>query len=140
MNTGYNNYSDAYPKPIAKVENNNTEDNIYSFDIKDIDNFKKHLVIYKIVVVKAWASWCEPCKLAGKRIETLGKQLKDYIDNKYIVFLNDNIGNENSLHKGKLEVVPTFFIYFKGKLVSIYNGLEFNNFQDKIVELLNTTD
>lgn len=133
----YNNYSEAYPKKEVKIEKNITKNDIYTSDIIDVQHLNGCLNKYKIVVVKAWASWCEPCKLAGVKIEALAKQLDLYIKNNYIIFLNENINNENSLHKNKLEVVPTFFIYYKGKLASVFNGLEFDKFQDKIVEYLN---
>jgi len=133
----YNQFSDAYPKPELKKPEYVEKNYVYSSDIGDLEHFNHHLMSYKIVIVKAWSPTCQPCKHAGQKIEDLGKQLKQYIDYKYIVFLNDNVTDPNSLHKTRLQVVPTFFIYFKGKLESVFTGLEFNEFQDKIVELLN---
>lgn len=133
----YGNYTSAYPeKKQAEIPVQESE------FIKDIQsqNFGEILQVNKIVVVKAWATWCEPCKIAKEKIELLASQLTDYITNNYICFLNDNIDHENSIHKRKVDVIPTFFVYFKGQLAHVFTGVEFDNLVESIKVLLSQPD
>lgn len=133
----YGNYTSAYPekKPVAVT----SQESIYIKDIQS-QNFGELLQVNKIVVVKAWASWCEPCKVAKEKTEQLASQLVDYINNNYICFLNDNIDHEKSFHKKKVDVIPTFFVYFKGELKNVFTGVEFDNLVDVIRTYLSEPD
>ena len=136
----YGNYSSAYPekKPVASE----IEESAYVKDIQDFQNLKSALLNYKIVVVKAWAQWCQPCKLAKQKLDGLAEQLKDYISNNYIFFLSDNIDSETSVHKKMVDVVPTFFIYFRGgfKPTHVFTGVEFDKLVETIQILLSQPD
>lgn len=95
------------------------------FDIKDHDNFQEILSKFPIVVVDAWAKWCQPCKLIMPKYNDLAYDFETEFNNNRIIFLKDNIDDENSIHRADISVVPTFFIYVHGKryLVSSFSDL-----------------
>jgi thiol-disulfide isomerase/thioredoxin len=133
----YGSYNSAYPE--KKPELIPITESKYIKDIQS-QNFGEMLQVNKIVIVKAWASWCEPCKIAKEKTELLASQLTEYIDNNYICFLNDNIDHENSYHKKKVDVIPTFFVYFRGTLGHVYTGVEFDELVETIKVLLSQPD
>lgn len=73
------------------------------------DSLKKH----RVVVVDAWAKWCQPCVLLKPRFEALAMKYKD---SPYFDFFTDDIDNENSPHANKVTAVPSFFVYTDGDL------------------------
>jgi len=101
-----------------------------SFDITDVENFYKAKEMYEVIVVDAWAPWCTPCKKAGERLEELGHRYLDFVKMNRLLFLKDNIDNEESPHKKDVNVVPTFFVYVRGKLHQVYTGVEFPEFEE----------
>lgn len=80
------------------------------------DEFHHLLRQYPIIVVKTWASWCQPCKLASKKFKELADHFYPVVENKQLVLLADNIDEPHSIHAELVSVVPTFFVYFLGKL------------------------
>lgn len=139
---------EAYQQEIMSSENKSkihTSNEITQQEKKDpleisfnnelyYENLKK----YKIIVVKAWAKWCQPCLHASKKIGELSHQLQDYIKLKHLLFMSDDIDSPNSLHREKVQdfVIPAFFIYYKGELDSVYPGNEYSNFIQKLSDLL----
>ena len=73
------------------------------------DSLKKH----RVVVVDAWAKWCQPCVQLKPRFEALAMKYKD---SPYLDFFTDDIDNENSPHASKVTAVPSFFVYTDGDL------------------------
>ena len=73
------------------------------------DSLKKH----RVVVVDAWAKWCQPCVQLKPRFEALAMKYKD---SPYLDFFTDDIDNENSPHANKVTAVPSFFVYTDGDL------------------------
>ena len=73
------------------------------------DSLKKH----RVVVVDAWAKWCQPCVLLKPRFEALAMKFKD---SPFFEFFTDDIDNENSPHANKVTAVPSFFVYTDGDL------------------------
>lgn len=100
------------------------------FDIKDRENFEHILQKFPIVVVDAWAKWCNPCKLIMPKYNDLAYDFeKDFLEEK-IIFLKDHIDNDNSIHRYEVSVVPSFFIYVKGYK---YNVPSFSDLREHII-------
>jgi thioredoxin 1 len=124
----------AAPRPAAEQQAPAAEipdEQSYVLDIQSGD-FGNALNSYRIVVVKAWAKWCAPCKHLGKKMETLAHSLADYTRNRHVLFLSDDIDHPSTLHREKVEVVPTIFLYHQGKLESVYTGLDYDQFLHKL--------
>jgi len=111
----FSNYNEAYKNP-SDIDD---EKKKYVFDIDSSESFNEIIKLFPIVVVDAWASWCNPCnKILPKYIE-LAYSFKQNFDEKQIIFLKDNIENDDSIHKKIVNVVPSFFIYVYGKRFDI---------------------
>ncbi|NDE14253.1 thioredoxin [bacterium] len=162
----YGSFSDAYPDPNATIPNpaaaarplnpairpressvvrqpqpppseppaEKPQDS-YVLDIQSGD-FSGALSTYRVVVVKAWAKWCAPCKHLGQKMETLAYSLADYTRNKHVLCLADDIDHPSSIHREKVDVVPTVFVYHQGRLESVYTGLDYDQFLHKLKALL----
>ena len=100
-----------------------------SIDLLDSEHLKLLLKKFPIIIVDAWANWCRPCKLISNDYEELAHKYPK------IVFCKDNIDNENSPHKDKCEVVPTFFFYAFGNIKKL-TGADFKVIEEYINELL----
>ena len=100
-----------------------------SIDLVDSEHLNLLLKKFPIVVVDVWAQWCRPCKLIANDYEKLA--------NKYpqIIFCKDNIDNENSPHKNKCDVVPTFFFYAYGEIKKL-PGADFTAIEQYLEKLL----
>jgi thioredoxin 1 len=92
-----------------------TYDNFES-PLEEISGFKHFETCIKnhlIVIVDVYATWCGPCKILTPEFEQLAKRYPN------IKFMKDNIANEDdSVHKDRVNGVPTFIIYFKGEETS----------------------
>ena len=88
-------------------------------DLIDHSQFIKLLKKYPIIVVDAWAAWCAPCKIIAPHFEILATKYKNV---KSIIFLTDNIDNEDSEHRNKVSAIPAFFIYYNGKKIKKFVG------------------
>jgi len=108
----------------------------------------QYLSDYPVVVVKAWATWCEPCKTASKNLNILIQTLQDTYPTVFqsqvdthqrplMLFLDDNI-DEESVHRDRVSVVPTFFIYSsingQNKLQT-YTNIEFPDVETALHQL-----
>lgn len=129
----YNNYNFAYKMNEA---NTKIQERI-SFDITEDLDFERLLTMFEIVIVDVWAQWCEPCKKIANRYEELGKKYTQFINEKRIVFLKDDIDSDGSIHREYIEAVPTFFIYYKTKMYKKISGTEFNDLDGIIEQLIN---
>ena len=136
MSSSYGNYNSAYPKPQPRVETEPSDKYQWTFPIQNREHLGKAIQSFPIVVVKAWAVWCQPCKIAGQKLDAFAETLSGY--NKHILFMSENIDNEDSYFKDQVSVVPTFFVFFQGKIVKVHTGLEFDKLQESVYELLNT--
>jgi len=98
------------------------------------ETFSDILKHYPIVVVKAWASWCQPCKLASPKFQEMGQHFYPLIEKKQLVLFADNIDQPNSIHAGLVSVVPTFFVYYLGKLneAHVLTGIDFEKLSNII--------
>lgn len=107
-----------------------------SYDLMDRKTFDLALQRFEIVVVDAWAEWCTPCKQLSQHYEQIGKSLKSYVDAKRLLLLKDNIENEHSVHRNDVHVIPTFFVYIRGRLAKVFTGVEFNDFEQYLRDAL----
>jgi thiol-disulfide isomerase/thioredoxin len=103
-----------------------------SYDITNPTFFKSALPDYEMIVVKAWASWCMPCKTTAPMYEALGHRLRDFVQQDRLLLLKDNIDNEDSIHKEHVSVVPTYFVYVHGKIEKVYTGVDFEEFESLV--------
>ena len=132
----YNNYNFAYKPNFSNnsgvAATSKLEDRI-SYDITEDLDFERLLTMFEITVVDVWAQWCEPCKRIADSYEALGKKYVDFMQQKRIIFLKDDIDSDGSIHREHIEAVPTFFIYYKTKLYKKIIGTEFDEI-DGIIE------
>ena len=143
----YGSYTTAYPKKNLEEATAVIKHSEHAPELQSRGQLMEALKPNKIVVVSAWAPWCNPCKVACKKLDALittpsdprdpqSSRILDYIQNDYIQFFSDNIENEDSFHKSQVSVVPTFFIYYDKKLLDVLTNLEFDKMVVKIQQLL----
>lgn len=129
----YNNYNFAYKtsETTTKIQER------VSFDITNDLDFERLLAMFEIVIVDVWAQWCEPCKKIANRYEALGEKYNEFINEKRLVLLKDDIDSDASIHREHIDAVPTFFIYYKTKMYKKISGTEFNDLDGIIEQLIN---
>ena len=132
----YENYNKAYPRanePRQIVQENYQ----YIIPIRESKDFIEFLKKNQIVVVKAWASYCQPCKVFGEKLEELARNIYSNMNaQNLIVFLSDNIERENSIFAKQVNVIPTFFIFYRSKLMRVHTALEYKQFVNDVHELI----
>jgi thioredoxin 1 len=113
----FNTYENSYP---SVVEQTYKEENKHTFDITNASSFQEILRNYEIVVVDVWASYCSPCLNVGPLYEQLAESFRNGTEKNEIIFLKDCIDDEynESVHYPNIKAVPTFFIYYNGKVVA----------------------
>lgn len=109
-----------------------------SYDLTDQRTFQTAQSHFDIVIVDAYADWCTPCKQLAPRFEQLGHDLRKHIEVKKLLLLKDNIDNEDSFHKNDVNVVPTFFVYIRGKLTKVFTGVEFEELEKFVKNYCNS--
>ena len=114
------------PKKIEKV----------LFQLESKEHLNKVLKKHRVVIVDTWANWCGPCKHIAPKFENLARQ---HAKNKDILFMKDDIDNDNSPHKNDVNAIPTFFFYVEGKHQEKlkYTGADITNVEknlNKIIE------
>jgi thioredoxin 1 len=131
MYKSYGEYHQSYPLPANELEPNKK----YSYDLMSGNDLKAVLDKVEIILVDAWAPWCQPCKKAGQKFEALGQKFESFLQQKRLLLLKDNIDDEeNSHHRPLVEVVPTFFIYVQGKLKDMVTGLDFDRLESFLTD------
>ena len=86
----YGSYNQSYP---AANETQPTKK--YSYDLVDGKDLMAVLDTVEIILVDAWAPWCQPCKKAGQKFEALGQKFEPFIEQKRLLLLKDNIDQED---------------------------------------------
>lgn len=94
------------------------------FDIRSNEELEKILQDFPIVVVDVWAAYCNPCKMLMPKYERIARKFERHFHNRHIIFLKDNIEQNQDIHKPHVRVVPTFFIYVRGQRYHIANFSE----------------
>ena len=91
-------------------------------ELKDVNHLKFALKCSRVVVVKAEAEWCEPCKVLAPKYEELAASCANIAGG--FAFFTDDVDKENSPHAAKVTAVPTFFVYTDGDPVpkKIFTG------------------
>lgn len=132
----YENYHKAYPNTMER-QKAVQENNQFIIPIRDPNDFMQSLKQNKIVVVKAWASYCQPCVIFGEKLEALAQNIYSNINQpNIIIFMSDNIEKENSIFAKRVNVIPTFFIYYNSQLVRVHTALEYKQFVSDVHELI----
>jgi len=76
-------------------------------DIETRDDFKKLLTENRVVVIKASAIWCNPCKKIAPYVDDLFKQLPS---NVYLICLDVDEGEDLSTFL-RIRKLPTFISF-----------------------------
>ena len=125
----YSSFSKAYQKDDVVNDNDNKTAEFFgerfTYDIRNKEELNNVMKEFEMVVVEGYADWCQPCKHAGKKFEELGYALQKLFEMKRVILFKDNIDLEDSPHRDKIDVVPTFFIYIRGRLVKVFTGVDF---------------
>jgi thioredoxin 1 len=93
--------------------------------IEDKETLLRH---NKIVVVDIYADWCGPCKTSAPLFAELYEKYKDYC-----VLVKENVDLKMS---PTVQVIPTFQIFFEGKLNSQITGINLKEVEEKIISLI----
>ena len=103
--------------------------------IDERNEFVRSLKNGRILIIKAYANWCGPCKKIAPHFEQLAKIHKD---KDYIIFTKDNIDNEHSPHREIVSAIPTFFFYFEGKKQDklTYTGADITHVEKSINKII----
>ena len=118
---------DGAPHGVKPVPKSNI-----TIELKDANHLKFALKNSRVVVVKAEADWCEPCKVLAPKYEELAAKCSSMKD--HFVFLTDDIDRETSYHAAKVTAVPTFFVYTDG---DVNPKKTFTGDFDQLAELIN---
>lgn len=122
MYKSYGDYNESYASSQEEIPSKK-----YSYDLMSSEDFHKVLPRVEVILVDAWAPWCQPCKTLSVKFEQLGDKFSSFLENKRLLLLKDNIDEEeNSHHRSLVEVVPTFFVYVRGALQHVWTGVDFS--------------
>lgn len=125
MYASYENYNLDNKKEEEKVDR-------LSYDLIDITSFEKAKKLYEMIIVYAWANWCNPCKAFAPKYESLGHLFKNLLKTRQLLLLKDEIDREDCIHRDQCSVIPTFFIYINGDLKEVFSGVDSKKIQDYI--------
>jgi len=99
-------FSLTYAKESTLIELNNS-------------NYLSIINNNKPVLVKYWASWCQPCQILAPKFKAIAKEYKGKI-----VFAELNVDKyTNIATKNYITRLPTIVLYYKGKEVDRFTGI-----------------
>ena len=120
-------------KKIEEIKNKTySQDEIPKLDkINNREEFDKLFEEYEFVVVDMTAKWCGPCKKIKPEIEMISQQ-KVFIHIKFVMCdINDCDEDFDILEY--VSVVPTFLLFKKGKLLSVFEGANIDGLKNEIL-------
>ena len=100
-------------------------------DIETRDDFKKLLTENRVVVIKASAVWCNPCKKIAPYVDELFKELPN---NVYLICLDVDEGQDLSSFL-RIRKLPTFISFVGKDKMNVLEGAKPNdvkNFFQKV--------
>ena len=121
---------------FTKIEEINkktySQDEIPKLDIiSNKDEFDKLFEEYEFVVVDMTAKWCGPCQRIKPEIEMTSQQ-KVFIHIKFVMCdINDCDQDFEILEY--VNVLPTFLLFKKGELLSVYEGANMSGLKNEIL-------
>jgi thioredoxin 1 len=135
----YAKYKDLGEKKDGQEENNDNQ--VYAFEIKNLQQKTDFIKNNILCVVKVWAEWCGPCKQIAGRYQKLAKQYSKpgfcMLIKQNIEDFKDSSGNFTEL-KGLpiVKGVPTFQFFMNGKYIDSIVGADLKDVENKIKSLL----
>ena len=70
------------------------------------------------VVVYFWADWCPPCKWMAPIIKEVGSENRET----FLIAKLDSDSNRLTVHKYRIEAIPTFIVFRDGKIIGRFVG------------------
>lgn len=95
---------------------------------------------HKVVIVKAEASWCGPCKRIKTEVYNLFDALQKKVSNAQLVIVDTDQGRDLASYL-RIKSIPTLISFINGDMIDVHMGSDKNElkaFFNKIYnELLN---
>ena len=95
---------------------------------------------YKVVIVKAEATWCGPCKRIKTEVYDLFDDLQKKVSNAQLVIVDTDQGRDLASYL-RIKSIPTLISFINGDMIDVHMGSdknELNAFFNKTYnELLN---
>ena len=103
-------------------------------EIETIEQRKKLIQSYPVVIIKYFTTWCGPCKTSAPKFAQLAKKYQE----KGIVFVKEN-AETSSKDIPDIRGVPCFHFYFKGKFLGdlTVTGASIDQVEENILKILN---
>ena len=129
----YAKYKDLGEKKDGIEDNNDNQ--IYAFEIKNLNQKTEFIKNNILCVVKVWAEWCGPCKQISSRYEKLAKQ---YSKPGFCMLVKENADLNIPCYKGTPKVlgVPTFQFFVNGQYIDSIVGADLKEVEQKIISLI----
>lgn len=120
------------PKRMIQQNNNKQQsqgNNTKVIAIKDKDHRFKIVKTNKIVIVKVWAEWCQPCIETKPQYEALANK---YSKPGHVAFTTELL----KLGLSKVGAVPTYLFFNNGEFVHTLTGGTLEELEDVLQNLL----
>jgi len=129
----YAKYKDLGEKKDGQEENYDNQ--IYAFEISNIQQKHDFIKNNRLCVVDVWAPWCGPCKQISSRYEKLAKQ---YSKPGFCMLVKENADLNIPCYKGTPKVlgVPTFQFFVNGQYIDSIVGADLKEVEQKIISLI----
>lgn len=89
------------------------------------NQFKDFKLQHKVVIVKAEATWCGPCKRIKTEVYDLFDALQKKVNNAQLVIVDTDHGRDLASYL-KIKSIPTLISFINGNLVDVHMGSDKN--------------
>lgn len=88
------------------------------FNVTDKNFTERAMEAELPVVVYFWADWCPPCKWMAPIIKEVGSENRET----FLIAKLDSDKNRLTVHKYRIEAIPTFIVFRDGKIIGRFVG------------------